>query len=129
MSAKFGIRLGISVERSIIKKCTTTTELIDTLISRSSDEIGKANKVFDADVIRREIASLDLELNRIIDERDWKMALRYVDGKQIATKIANTIGIRSSIDLMRSISANIQADNIPEIKPLRDLIKNVFSTK
>lgn len=114
VAARCGIRLGVSVEKSVLKGCGDTEDLLRKLKESSQEELAKAAIALGDEAIEGIIGETTKELDRIVREQDWSGALRLVDGKKIAHAVARMVGVRSAIDLMRSIAANIEVQSIPE---------------
>lgn len=129
VASKCGIRLGVSVQRSVLRECTDRTELIKSLKASSQEELSKATKALGDNKIEEHINEIEDVINQILQERNWKKALTYIDGKKVGNKIAQLVGVRSAIDLIRSIAANILTDEIEELQILSKKFKDRIPAK
>lgn len=114
VAARCGIRLGVSITRAVLRECASTEDLMCQLRQSSQAELAKAAAALGDDAIERTIRETAAELDRIRKELDWASALAFVDGKRIANDIAHLMGVRNSIDLMRSVSSNLASSSTLE---------------
>lgn len=122
VAATCGIRLGVSVARSVLKDCHDKNSLLEELKASSQKELAKATESLGDDKIETLISDTEKKIDKIIADKDWMGGLALIDGKRIGTAIANMIGLRNPSDLMRSIAANIEITDIHEVKDLSDSI-------
>jgi len=118
VASKCGMRLGVSIARSVKRSCDTTETLINHLKQSSQEELSKAACAMGNDKIEGMITELNKTIDKALKVRDWTFALKVIDGKAIGNAVAKQIGIRNAIDLMRSISTNIKPELVEEIKQL-----------
>jgi ABC-type cobalamin/Fe3+-siderophores transport system ATPase subunit len=118
VASKCGMRLGVSIARSVKRSCDTTETLIKHLKQSSQEELSKAACAMGNDKIEGMITELNKTIDKALKVRDWTFALKVIDGKAIGNAVAKQIGIRNAIDLMRSISTNIKPELVEEIKQL-----------
>lgn len=128
VAARCGIRLGVSVRKSVLKECNSRDELLQHLTESSQEELAKAATALGRQAIEEWLNSGDTEIDRIISASDWKAALHYVDGKRVANAVARLVGLPTSIELIRCVATNIALDRIPEINTLSSAIRQAVST-
>lgn len=118
VGSRCGIRLGISVKRSVQRSCRDRSDLLEKLKESSQEELTKATSALGTTEITSILDEIDREIHDIVTNRDWRSALIRVDGKAIGNKVANRIGVRTAIDLMRSIAANISVNSTDSTRSL-----------
>jgi ABC-type cobalamin/Fe3+-siderophores transport system ATPase subunit len=129
VAARCGIRLGVSVKRSVQKSCRDRSELLDKLTESSQEELAKATSALGNAEIESMLDEIDREIEEIVSNRDWRNALVRVDGKAVGNKIAQLIGVRNAIDLMRSIAANVAVDSHDSTRSLAQQVLGTMPNK
>jgi len=120
VAARCGIRLGVSVKRSVLRDCSSSTDVLQKLKESSQEELAKATLALGEETVERVLCEVSDRIDHIAATHDWLGALQYVDGKKIGNAVARMIGLRSALDLVRSVSANVKVATIPEVKSLAD---------
>jgi ABC-type cobalamin/Fe3+-siderophores transport system ATPase subunit len=129
VAAKCGIRLGVSVKKSVQKSCGSKEALLEKLKDSSQEELNKAtNAIGDSEIVAL-VEKIDQEISDIIDSKDWQKALHRIDGKSIGNKVARRIGVRNAIDLMRCVSANIPVNTVEVACELSEQLINAMPNK
>jgi len=126
VAANCGIRLGVSVAKSVLRDCQDKSSLLVELKASSQAELAKATESLGDDKIEALISATEEKIDQIIESKDWLGGLTLIDGKKIGAAIANMIGVRNPSDLMRSIAANIDFSDIQEVYELSCSIAEKF---
>jgi energy-coupling factor transporter ATP-binding protein EcfA2 len=128
VAARCGIRLGVSVKRAVLRECASTQALLAKLKDSSQEELAKAAAALGDATIEAIVVETEKEVDRVVAERDWKTALALIDGKKVANQLAVLVGVKSAIDLMRSIAANVRVDEVPEVQALSERLRSPLTT-
>ena len=126
IAARCGIRLGVSVRKSVQRSCSDSSELLDKLKQSSQEELNKATAALGSNEIETMLNDIDREISEILTNRDWKGALVRIDGKSVGNKVAKRIGVRNAIDLMRSISVNQSVELTESTRVLAEKVITVI---
>jgi len=129
VAAKCGIRLGVSVKRSVQKSCENKEELLHKLKGSSQEELNKATDAVGDGQIESLVEEINQEMDEVVATKDWRKALQRIDGKSIGNAIARRIGVRNAIDLMRCISANINVDSVEVARELSEQLVTAMPNK
>lgn len=127
VASNCGIRLGVSIERSVLTECRNTDDLIKHLKASSQAELSKAAEAMGDSAIEKLIAQTQQAIDQVLKKRDWLKALSYINGKRLGNEIAHKIGVRNAIDLMRSVAANVDVKSVTEVNALSENIMRVIS--
>lgn len=123
VASNCGIRLGVSVSRAMQRGCGDTETLIAQLKVSSQKELARATANMGDKAIERVVLKMEGEIDSIIRAKDWSKALLYIDGKGIGNGIAKSVGVGNALELMRSVAANMNVDDVEDVKNLSDTIK------
>lgn len=122
VAARSGIRLGVSVKRSVLRDCCSNEAVLQKLKESSREELAKATVALGDEAIEQAMKDVSSRIDEIAAAKDWFGALQYVDGKKVGNAVAHMVGLRSALDLVRTIAANVKVTAIPEVKRLSDAI-------
>lgn len=118
VAARCGIRLGVSVQRAELARLDDSNALMESLKRSSQEELAKAATAVGDEAIEGIIKETQDDIDNIRNSRDWKRALKMVNGKRVGNKIARILGVRNASDLMRAVSAGVRNDRIPQVHEL-----------
>ena len=111
VAARCGIRLAVSVKRSLLRDCSSNEDVLTKLKESSQEELAKATVALGEEAIEKVMTEVSSRIDVIVASNDWFGALQHVDGKKVGNAVAHMLGLRSALDLIRFDLGERQGDD------------------
>ena len=121
-SSKIG--LGVSIQRSVISKLATPEELTKCILEAGDSEVAKAVEVFGADNLQSKLHSELAHISNVIATCNIEAALLLIPGKELAHKLAKSLGLQHAEALVKFLKGSFQVDQFDHLKLVRSEISS-----
>lgn len=113
------INLAVSVQRNVLAKIRSPDDLTACILDAGNAEVAKAVEAFGADALQNKLATELSRIDQAVASSNVGVALLLLPGKELAKRLARSMGLQHAEGLVRLIRANFKADEFSHLVPLR----------